>query len=195
MKFIRGAILALLLLPALVWAGLTNAQLSTLKAAIAADSNLNQHPNNGDGNAEIAAKLNVLATPDKFIWRSSITRSQIYHSTSAEATTWSWSTYKAQSVTEQNAWTQMFMGDSVDPSLDNLRAGVAAIFTGSAQQNAQRDHVYAVAKRKATRAEALFAVGTGSQAVPAKLGVGTLGEYIEGLLSTDEIERARNFPG
>lgn len=174
---------------------LTNAQLATLKAAIAADSNLNQYPNNGDGNAEIQAKLNVVASPDRFIWRSSITRSQIYHSTSAEGTSWNWNTYKAQSVPEQNAWTQMFMGDSVDPSLDNLRAGVAAIFSGSAAQNAQRDHVYAVAKRKATRGEALFVTGTGSQAVPGKLGVGTLGEYIEGLLSTDEIERARNFSG
>lgn len=104
------------------------------------------------------------------VWRKNVTRAEVYHSTSADGTTWSWTTYKNQSVAEQNAWTQMFMGDVGDFSLANLRAGVAAIFTGSAQANAQRDHAYAVAKRAATQAEKVLASGAGTTAVP---GVGT----------------------
>jgi len=175
---------------------LTQAQLAILKAAILADPTLNAWPNNADGNFEIAAALNQTATPDFFVWRSTLSRADIYHKVSAEGTSWNWTTYKAQSVTEQGAWVQMFMGDVGDFNLDNLRLGVEAIFSGTpgSAQGIQRTHVYAAAKRKATRSTKLFAVGTGSLAVPAKLGVGTAGEYIEGRLSTDEIERARLLP-
>lgn len=175
---------------------LTTAQLAILKAAIIADPTLDAWPNNADGNFEIAAALNQIAVPDFYVWRSNVSLADIYHKVSGEGTSWSWTTYKAQSVTEQGSWVQMFYGDAGDFNLDNMRSGVEAIFSGTpgSAQGLQRAHVYAAAKRKATRGTKLFAVGTGSLAVPAELGVGTAGEYIEGRLSTDEIERARLLP-
>lgn len=147
---------------------LTPAQLQALKADILANSDLNIQPMNSDGAFEIARRYNLAASPAFYVWRTNVTRSEIYHIVSTEGTSWSWTTYKNQGATEQNAWVQMFMGDQADFSKDNLRAGIAALFTGSAQANAQRDHCLAAGKRTATRAEKLFATGTGSQASPAR---------------------------
>ena len=102
-----------------------------------------------------------------YCWRTNVSRAEIYNTTSGEATTWNWTTYKAQAVPEQNAWTQMFLGDQADFSQPNLRSGVAAIFGGA---NAQTAHVLAVSKRLATRAERVFATGTGTIGSPATFG-------------------------
>lgn len=148
---------------------LTSSQLQTLKTDIAV-SEFSALPNTPQNAQTVAEAYNLAASPDFWVWRTNVTRAEIYHSASADSTTWSWTTYKNQNVAEQNAWTQMFMGDSVNMSLPNLRAGVSAIFTGTAQANAQRDHVLAVGRRKAKRAEKLFATGTGSTASPAVMG-------------------------
>ena len=164
---------------------LTPAQLTTLRTDILADGALAPKCTApvGDAPYEIAAAYNVAASPAHIVWRTNVTRAEIYHGTSAEGTTWNWTTYKNQGVAEQNAWTQMFMGDTANFALPNLRAGVAAIFTGSAQANAQRDHALATAKRAATRAEKLFATGTGSTAVPATMS-------FEGSLSVQAVLQA-----
>jgi hypothetical protein len=72
-------------------------------------------------------------------------------------------------ATEQNAWTQMFMGDLANFSAQNVRDGISAIFTGSAQANAQRDHCLAIGRRKVNRVERVFATGTGSTATPGAI--------------------------
>lgn len=125
------------------------------------------------GNLEGLVNLyNAPASPDYWVWRSAVTREEIYNGNpQPENSAWSWTTYKAQTVPEQNAWTQMFMGDQANFSKPNVRAGVAAIFTGSAPQTAQRDHILACGRRKASRIEKLFATGTGSTAVPATMAV------------------------
>jgi hypothetical protein len=165
---------------------MTPQQLTTLKTAILADGTLAQHAANGAVGAIVAA-FNDLAAPDFYVWRTRVTRAEIYHQTSAELSTFNWQIFKAQSVSEQGAWREMFMGDQADFSLPNLRAGVANIFTGSAQQNAQRDHILAIAKRKAKRAEKLFADtsggGTGAQATPATL-------TFEGEITAGDVEGA-----
>lgn len=166
---------------------MTPAQLATMKADILANPDLNNQPMNSDGAFEIARLYSLPASPAFYVWRTNVTRSEIYHNTSPEATNWNWITYKNQGATEQNAWVQMFMGDQADFSKDNLRSGIAAIFTGSAQANAQRDHCLAAGKRTCTRIEKLFASGTGSQAVPAKMG-------FEGTVSYQDVEQARNLP-
>jgi hypothetical protein len=81
----------------------------------------------------------------------------------------------------------MFMGDVANFALPNLRAGVAAIFTGSAQQNAQQAHCIAVGRRRSNRGEKLLAAGTGSTASP-----GTM--TFEGQLSSSDIQEARELP-
>lgn len=153
---------------------MTDAQLATLRTNIltlaAPGQPLELLVAAGNTDA-IADYYNALAVPDWFVWRTSVSRADIYSGNpQPENSAWNWTTYKNQSATEQGAWTQMFMGDQANFAQDNIRAGVSAIFTGSAQANAQRDHVLAVARRQANRLEKLFAVGTGSTAAPAKMG-------------------------
>lgn len=146
-------------------------QNSTDPAVIAARGN---GADIGRDDTTLAAIYN--APSSKVVWRTDVARADIYHQTSVAAlaggtpTTWNWTTYKSQNVSEQNAWVQMFMGDLADFSLANLRAGVDAIFSGSGAPAAQRAHVAAIAKRYATRAEALYTTGDGSVATPATLG-------------------------
>lgn len=137
---------------------------------------------------ECANLLNAITT--SVVWRNDVTRAEIYHGTTEATlaggtpTTWNWTTYKNQSVPEQNAWVQMFMGESADFTLPNLRAAVGAIF-GAA--NAQTTHVAATAKRFARKAETYFISGSatvGSPAVPTWTGMVTI----------DDIGRALNAP-
>jgi len=50
-----------------------------------------------------------------------VTRAEVYHGISAAGTAFDWSTFKSQAVGEQNAWTQMFMGDAAP--FKNLNLG------------------------------------------------------------------------
>ena len=164
---------------------LTSAQLAILRADIAADPVLSAFPNNADGNFAIAAVYNLPASPAYTVWRTTVPESDFTDLTSAEATTWSWTAYIARSQGERDGWGRMFAGGSVNPSRANVRQAFLDIFSG-AQNNApaQRTHCAAIAKRAATRAEKLFATGTGSTASPATMSV-------EGTLSYQDIEEAR----
>lgn len=166
---------------------LTPAQLATLKADILADPAFTALRSSPDGRDAIRAAYGQFPAADYWVWRSNVSRAEIYNNVSPDSTTWNWTTYKNQPATEQNAWTQMFMGDQADFSKANLRAGVAAIFTGSAQATAQRDHVLAMGRRKATRAEKLFASGAGSTVAPATM-------TFEGALSFADVDSALNLP-
>lgn len=163
---------------------LTTAQRQALKAAILADPALAAAPANSDGAFFIAVELNKIVTPDYWVWRSNVSRSDIYNSTSPDSTTWNWTTYKNQPATEQNAWVQMFMGDQADFSQANLRAGVVAIFTGTAPAVAQQTHVLAMGRRLAKRAEKVLASGAGTTVAPSVMG-------FEGNLSFQDVEAAR----
>lgn len=165
---------------------LTPAQQAILKADILNDATLNAFPNNSDGAVEIAKAYNQTATPAFWVWRTDVSRAEIYNTASPDATFWNWTTYKNQGATEQNAWVQMFMGDRADFSKSNLRSGIAAIFTGSAQANAQRDHCLAMGRRIAKRIEKLLvSVGAGTTSDP-----GTM--TFEGAISYQDVEVARN---
>lgn len=160
---------------------MTPAQLQTLKTAIAneTDAAFVQLRNAGATGA-MAEFFNQPAVPDYWVWRTNVARADIYHTVSPDGTSWNWTTYKNQSQTEQGAWVQMFMGDLANFALPNLRAGVAAIFTGSAQANAQREHCLAIGRRLAKRGERLFATGTGSTASPATMA-------FEGNVTNDDV--------
>lgn len=147
---------------------MTPEQIVAFRAALLAetDPELVGYRTNGQ-TPLIHAWYNQQATPDYWVWRTNVQRREIYHSTGPEGSIFNWTIFKAQSLTEQGAWREMFMGDEADFSLPNLRAGIANIFSGSAQQNAQRDHCLAIGRKRASRIEKLFAVGAGSTASPA----------------------------
>jgi hypothetical protein len=156
---------------------------------------------------DAANAMNLLADPEYWVWRSTITRSEVYHDPSAAGSFWDWNTYKSQSQGEQGAWTQMFMGDIGPCGLVSFRSGVVAIFSGTGAQATQRTHVFACFRRKATILEKLFAVAVvnppvntgndtgqarGSVANPDNLGTGLLGQTIEGNLTASDVTVARN---
>jgi hypothetical protein len=167
---------------------LTTQQLQAIKAAIAADSVLNAKPNNSDGNLEIAQAFAVTASPDFWVWRSSVGKDELTNSTSIDGTTFNWTGngFITRSAGEQAAFRELFNGNnSINPSLANVRQAFADIFSGTGNAAANRTHLLTVARRKANRGEKLLATGTGSTASPAVLG-------FEGTFTTDEIEAARN---
>ena len=90
---------------------MTPAQLSTLKADIIAKQGtvlaaffVNPLNINWDG---VAGFYNTIGA--FIVWRTNVTRREIYDNPSVEGTTWSWTFYKNQSVQEQGAWKEMFM--------------------------------------------------------------------------------------
>lgn len=163
---------------------MTTAQLQVLKADILANGDLNTIPNTSDGNAAIAALYNLLAVPDFWAWRTKVTQLEIVTATTADGTAWSWPDFISRSQGERDGWREMFAGGaSVNAALPNTRQGFSDIFSGPSGVN-QRAHLLATGRRKATRAEKLFATGTGSTASP---GVMT----VEGPLNGSTVEQAR----
>ena len=149
---------------------LTSAQKATLKTNILA---------NGDtaalftvGNLQgLADLLNTAAAPAFWVWRSFVSDQEIYATTTGDGTTWSWTTYIARSQGERDAWRQMVnMAGGLNASLANVRAGITDIFSGAGGAS-QRTHLLTLGRRPASRFEQVFAVGTGSTASPATMGL------------------------
>jgi hypothetical protein len=166
---------------------LTTAQKTTVKADIEGDVVLNAFPNNSDGAFAIAALYNATASPDHWVWRTLVSKNEMTSSTSGDGTTFSFPQLIARTVQEQFGWRELFNGtESCNPSLPNVRQGFADVFSGAqAGPTAQRAHLLAMARRKATRIEKLLATGTGSTASPATMG-------FEGAVSFQDIQDARN---
>jgi hypothetical protein len=168
---------------------LTTAQLQPLKAAIDADPELSALPLNDDAAFAIAAAFNLAAAPDYWVWKSSVPKGELVNGVGPEGTTFNWTGngFITRSVGEQTAWRELFNGtNTVNPSQANVRQAFADIFSGTGNAAANRTHLLAMARRKATRAEKLFATGTGSTASPAVMG-------FEGSVSYQDVTSARNL--
>ena len=169
---------------------LTPAQLTTLKADILADPILAAQPNTSDGAFAIAQAYNLAAIPVFWVWRTSVSKAEFTQQTSQDGTSFTWvgNGFITRSVGEQTAWRELFNAtESVNPSLANVRQAFLDIFSGAGNAALNRAHMTIVARRKATRAETLFAVGTGSTVSP-----GTM--TFEGALSFQDVQDARNLP-
>lgn len=171
---------------------LTAAQLTALKTDILANTDpvVVQALADGANNA-IANWYNQQASPDFYVWLTSLTKSRLYGEASPEATTWDWTYYAGLTAGEQGAWMEMWGDDGaggkvLNPSLANIRAGWTDIFSGpQATPTAQRAHIAAMSKRLASYVEKLFSTGTGSQGDPAVLG-------FEGVISHQDVTAALN---
>jgi hypothetical protein len=165
---------------------LTTSQKTTLKAFIAADPTLSAIPNTPDGAFDIADRLAANASPDFWVYKTSLGEHEITGTSSTDGTTWSWPAYIARTEGERSGWIRMFNTSlTINPSLPNVRQGLADIFSGTQNSApAQRAHLTAMARRKASIVEKLFATGTGSTASPATMG-------FEGRLSYVDVQEAR----
>jgi hypothetical protein len=167
-----------------VFATLSSAQLSTLKTWLNANV-----PNQDDFQA--TNTINATASPDFWVWKSSVTKDELVNSTGPDGTTFAWTGagFITRSAGEQAAWRELFsVGGTVDPSKSNVRQAFADIFSGgTAPAPANRTHLLAVARRKATVFERTLATGTGSTASPAVMGV-------EGPATMQNVVDARSLP-
>lgn len=147
---------------------LTPDQLSVFAAALQAetDAELVAYRDSGN-NGGIVEWYNQPSTT--YVWRTSVSEQEIVSEESPEGTFWDWTAYISRSDAERMTWERIFQGGTINPSLLNIRQGIADIFSGPSGAN-QRQHLLAVGKRLATRGEELFAVGTGTQADPAVMG-------------------------
>lgn len=156
---------------------LTTAQKQALKADIIAASDpecqaLEASPANSDLAFAVAALYNLTASPDHWVWKTKLTKHEAVSETSVDATTFNFPQLIARTVQEQFGWQELWNSTlSCNPSLPNVRQGFADVFSGAqAGPTAQRTHLLAMARRKATRVEKLLATGTGSTASPATMG-------------------------
>ena len=166
---------------------LTAGQQAALKADILANPSLAALPNNTDGAFAIREYYEVTATPDFWVWRTSISKAEAVQQAGPEGTTFNWvgNGFITRSAGEQAAWRELFEGGTCNPALANVRQAFSDIFSGSGNAAANRTHLLAVGRRKANRGEKLLATGTGSTASPATMGY-------EGSFTLDDIIDARN---
>lgn len=156
---------------------LTLAQKQALKADIIAASDpecvaLEASPTNSDLAFAVKDLYNAAASPDYWVWRTSLTKHAVTSETSVDATTFSFPQLIARTVQEQFGWQELWNSTlSCNPSLPNVRQGFADVFSGAqAGPTAQRAHLLAMARRKATRVEKLLASGSGTTATPSVMG-------------------------
>jgi hypothetical protein len=174
------ALLCLSSLSTGAWA-LTPAQLATLKSAITADSALQAFAQGPDGAWAMADYLNQEKAPAVVVWKTSVNPEEIMKNGM------DWTQVDNLSVGKARIWDWLTRLGTFDASKVNVRAGIDACWVGTAQALAVRAQVYTHCKRNATRAEALYAVGAGTDASPSVMGW-------EGLLVYTDVEAARRLP-
>lgn len=168
-------------------ASLTSAQYATLKAAILADNTLSPFTSGPTTDyGALANALNTAYTPAFYVWRSTVPASEIANSII-------WAKLTPQDVPDgTQAWLNRAMAcqgfqfniqnifyasaGSVATGLPNIRQGLndslSAVPSGAsgAVQSAGWNAVKTTITRQVTRAEKVFATGTGTQGIPGDLG-------------------------
>lgn len=187
-RTLRFTLALLLLWTTGAWAQkLSPAQYATLKNDILVVNQAEMAPLVSTSNFQALADVyNAIQSPTYWVWRSTLSEKDIYESTSPDSTTWSWATYKGQTVQERDSWNAMVRPGTINPSLAQTRAAFANIFGGqgaSAQQNA---FLLALSRRPARRIEAVLHVttlGDGTAGNPANMGYEGLVSYQDMLIT------------
>ncbi len=149
---------------------LTEAQRTTLRNDILADGTLNTLPPNSDSAFEIARVYNLEATPEYWVWKTRLSKREVTSARSPDNTVFSFTALISRSDGERDGWKELWNSTlECDPSQENVRQGFADVFSGGTG-SAQRQHLLAMARRKASRVEKLLATGTGSTGSPATMG-------------------------
>lgn len=158
---------------------LTQVQKTTLASAVAADHAFDDLTHNTDGAFAVAAAFNITASPYYYVWKSSVSQDEIMQNG------FDWTRVDNLSVGKSRIWEWMFSNQErvFNPSKANVRAGIDAVWVGTSADLAVRAVVYTHCYRLATRAEKLFAAGTGTVASPATMGY-------EGQLSYNDVQEA-----
>ncbi|MBL0307657.1 MAG: hypothetical protein IPQ25_17005 [Chitinophagaceae bacterium] len=137
---------------------LTPDQITTLRADILADPALVQYAADARPNMIVAA-YNSAAVPAFRVWRSDVKPNEI-------ATVFVWTEIDALAAGKARIWEWMRLALVLNCGIANIRKGLNDAFSAA---TATKAAVLAVIKRDATRAEELFATGTGSDGSPGTM--------------------------
>lgn len=156
-----------LLLPLFAWAQpLTTPQLLTLKTAILAETDAEFVTYRANGqNTLMAQWFNATASPAFVVWRKRVSTAEI-------GKTVNYIAVEAMTTANQDRIKTFYAMNPLEfaPRSD-VRSFWANTFSGAlgGQGQATRDALEALWRRNATRAEKLFALGTGTTLAPADL--------------------------
>lgn len=190
---------------------LTSAQLTALKADIAATPAIASKPNTADGNIEVADYYNQFASPDYFVWRSDVGVDEIFDKITwanftpqdAPDATVIWSNRSLACQGKQFNLQTMLSGRSAfNAGKATLRGGLNDATTnlpsgsGGASRSGGWATILPILSRKSRRVEKLLAVatsGVGNNGADAR-GASTNPDLLtfEGTLTYTDIEQARN---
>lgn len=141
---------------------LTPTQLTALRAACFADQSAAALIAAGNSN-ELHTYLNGASS--FIVWRTLVTQDEIMQNG------FDWTRVDNVAVGPARVWEWMFANEqrSINPSKANVRAGIEAVWRGTAADLAVRAAVYVHCKRAATRAERMLATGVGTTNDPGLL--------------------------
>ena len=149
---------------------MTPSQLTALKADILA--NYSTQWSAGQVNI-IAAAYNVVYTPDFYVWKTSVSVSELHD-------VYVWTEMDTLTQAKYNQLTLLLSQGSVNPSKSNVRQGMNDIFTALTSTKAA---ITPILKRLVTKGEKLFATGTGTTGTPGQL-------VFEGSITSQDIYEA-----
>lgn len=159
---------------------LTSQQQATVKAYVQADAILNSIPHTADGAYAIADALALAASPAFIVWRTDTDPDEIMKNGM------DWTRVDNLSVGKARIWDWLIRLGIINASKVNVRAGIDAVWVGTAADLAVRANVYVHCKRSANVIEKLLATGTGSDASPATMGY-------EGTVTYQDIQLAMQW--
>jgi hypothetical protein len=179
---------------------LTPAQLATLKADIVANSGLPTSGANRNDQA-IADLYNLPASPDYYVWKSKVSRSEMLYSRGDGGTAFSVSGtgYVTRTIQELMLFESLFDKTTgmANPMNEQTRASFGVSMSGgTTPAPANRTHMQAVARRKVSRVERLFVDAT-TQACTGGIAAEPNGPCLmtfEGPISQSQIAAALNLP-
>lgn len=124
---------------------------------------------------ELARLYNLDVSPAWWLYKSTLSRHDLLTGTSPDGTTFTWGGtsggYINRSQGERDAFREMFNSTgSVNPAQANIQTAFNDIFSGAgAGAVANRAHILAMSRRRATVFERVFATGTGTTGSPGLL--------------------------
>ena len=143
----------------------TPAQITLIKADIAASADMLGFPAGDDGSHAIAQLYNLPAVPAFVVWKTDVSVDEIMRNGM------DWTRVDNLAVGKARIWDWMTRLGTINAAKPNVRAGIDATWVGTAADLAVRTAVYMHCNRECTRLEKLLATGgLGTAAAPATMG-------------------------
>lgn len=163
---------------------LTDPQLAALKADLIA--NAASFPPGWYADEIARLWYNQPASPAFYCWTSLITMSEVLDRMDDN----DWSQFDNLTAGQYNIWTELREAGGIKAYKSSNRKAVTECWKGTAAKALVATHILDMCKRTATRAEKLFATGTGTVASPATSAFSDVFQ-----LTYQDVEAAQQYQG